>query len=226
MSSVTHSPKSIRSRPAFASPTRVAEPPRLLILFAHPQPHRSRVNGLLADSVRGLDGVTFHDLYEAWPDGAIDVPSEQALLAKHDTVVLQHPFYWYSTPPLLKEWVDVVLTWGWAYGRGGTALKGKRMMTAITAGGLEAGYQKGGFNRFTVRELLAPMDQTAVLCGMQYLPPFVVHGTHRLDDAGIAVAVAEYRSVIQALVAGRTPPADPQRCNADLAWTVAPSEAR
>jgi glutathione-regulated potassium-efflux system ancillary protein KefG len=214
------------SRPAFAAPTRVAESPRVLVLYAHPQPHRSRVNQALAGAIRELDGVTFHDLYEAWPDGAIDVPFEQELLARHSTIVMQHPFYWYSVPPLLKEWIDVVLTWGWAYGRGGTALLGKRVMTAITAGGLEAGYQRDGYNRFTVRELLAPVDQTAFLCGMAYLPPFVVYGTHRLEEPGVAQATADYRAVIEALRDGRTPPADLPRCNADLAWVLRPVEGK
>jgi glutathione-regulated potassium-efflux system ancillary protein KefG len=37
---------------------------RVLILFAHPALEKSRVNCRLADAVRRLDGVTFHDLYE------------------------------------------------------------------------------------------------------------------------------------------------------------------
>ncbi|WP_396125955.1 NAD(P)H-dependent oxidoreductase [Brevibacillus laterosporus] len=25
------------------------------------------------------------------------------------------PFYWYSSPPLLKKWLDDIFTHGWAY---------------------------------------------------------------------------------------------------------------
>ncbi len=92
----------------------------ILILFAHPALEKSRVNRHLVAGVRDLPGVTFHDLYEAYPDFNILVPHEQELLEAHDVVVLQHPFYWYSTPALVKEWEDLVLQHGWAYGTGGT----------------------------------------------------------------------------------------------------------
>ena len=172
---------------------------RVLILFAHPALEKSRVNRPLAAAVRGLAGVTFHDLYEAYPDFDVDVRREQGLLTAHDLVVFQHPFYWYSTPALVKQWEDLVLEHGWAYGTGGTALRGKTWLSAVTTGGREAAYQHDGYNRFTIRELLAPLEQTARLCGMQFLPPFVVHGTHRLDQADIDGAAAEYRRAIEAL---------------------------
>ena len=50
-----------------------------------------------------------------------------------------------------------------------------------------------------MRELLAPFEQTARLCGMRYLPPFVVHGTHTLDERGIEGYAADYRSILMAL---------------------------
>jgi glutathione-regulated potassium-efflux system ancillary protein KefG len=172
---------------------------RVLVLFAHPALEKSRVHRRLVERVRGLAGVTFHDLYEAYPDFDVDVKREQALLLAHDTVVLQHPFYWYSTPALLKQWEDLVLEHGWAYGTGGTALRGKRMVSAITTGGSESAYTEAGHNRFTIRQLLAPLEQTARLCGMDSLPPFVVHGTHRLDAGGIERAAEEYGRFVAAL---------------------------
>lgn len=93
---------------------------RVLVLFAHPAVHKSRINRHLADAVRGLEQVTFHDLYEAYPDFLIDVPREQELLRSHDVIVVQHPFYWYSTPAIFKEWMDLVLEYGFAYGKGGS----------------------------------------------------------------------------------------------------------
>jgi len=172
---------------------------RVLILFAHPALHRSRVNRVLVEAVRSLDGVTFHDLYEAYPDLHLDVDREQALLREHDVLVWQHPFFWYSAPALVKEWQDLVLELGFAYGEGGTALRGKRALTAITTGGPADSYHSEGMNRFTVREFLAPFEQTARLCGMEYLEPFVVHGTHQLSKAQIADAADAYRARITAL---------------------------
>ena len=176
---------------------------RILILFAHPALEKSRVNQVLAKEVRDLDGVTFHDLYEEYPEFDIDVGREQKLLEAHDLVVLHHPFFWYSTPAILKQWQDLVLEHGWAYGRTGSALRGKKVLSVITTGGREIAYQKDGHNRFTMRQLLAPIEQTAYLCGMDYLPPFVVHGTHGMTAPEMDAHARDYRRALEALRDGR-----------------------
>lgn len=158
---------------------------KILVLFGHPAIQKSRVNRQLAQAAREVAGVTFHDLYEAYPDLAIDVKTEQELLLAHDVIVFQHPFYWYSAPAIFKEWNDLVLEYGFAYGPGGEKLENKAWLNVITTGGPEDAYNAEGYNRFTIRQLLAPMDQTAYLCGMHFLPPFSVHGTldlHPIKD--------------------------------------------
>src|SRR5690349_3159009 len=95
---------------------------KILILFAHPRLRNSVVQSALIKAVAGLEGVTFRDLYASYPDYMIDVEAEQKALLAHDVIVLQHPFYWYSSPAIIKEWQDLVLENGWAYGPGGTAL--------------------------------------------------------------------------------------------------------
>jgi glutathione-regulated potassium-efflux system ancillary protein KefG len=173
---------------------------RILVLFAHPVLERSRVNRRLLAAVRDLAGVTVHDLYDAYPTLYIDAKREQRLLVEHDVIVFQHPFYWYSTPAILKEWQDLVLEHGWAYGHGGTQLRGKITFNAITTGGPESAYRRGGYNRYTIRELLAPWDQTAHLCGMRFLAPFAVHAALRVaGDDDVAQARAAYRQLIEAL---------------------------
>ena len=173
---------------------------RVLVLFAHPVLERSRVNVRLVDAIRDVEGVTIRDLYEEYPTLSIDVGLEQQLLVDHDVIVFQHPFYWYSVPAILKEWQDLVLEHGWAYGEGGTKLRGKTTFNAITTGGPETAYQKGGYNRFSIRELLAPWDQTAYLCGMKFLAPFAVHAALRVrKDEDVAPHRASYRKLIEAL---------------------------
>lgn len=173
---------------------------RVLVLFAHPVLERSRVNRRLLEALTDLEGVTIQDLYEVYPTMAIDVDREQELLLAHDVIVFQHPFYWYSCPAILKEWQDLVLEHGWAYGKGGTHLRGKVTLNAITTGGPETAYHKDGYNRFTVRELLAPWDQTAHLCGMSFLAPFAVHAALKVvTDADLANAKTGYRTLIEAL---------------------------
>lgn len=176
---------------------------RVLLLFAHPALEKSRVHRRLVREAPGLPGVTFHDLYEAYPDFDVDVPREQELLLAHDLIVLQHPFFWYSTPPLVKQWEDLVLEHGWAYGSQGRALEGKRMLSLITAGGGSAAYEPEGYNRFTIRELLAPIEQTARLCRMEYLPPYVIFGTHRMTGEDIERAAERYRQLLLGLAEDR-----------------------
>lgn len=180
--------------------------PKVLVLYAHPGAESSRANRALRAAVEGLPGVTFHDLYERYPDFFIDVALEQGLLEAHDALVFQHPFYWYSCPPLLKEWMDRVLEHGFAYGEGGHALRGKHFLQVITTAGSEARYRHGGLNHFTVRELLRPFEQSAHLCGMVTHAPLVAHGVRNLDDEALAAVAARYRTVLEALAAGHPPP--------------------
>lgn len=176
-------------------------PKPVLILFAHPAYEKSRVHRALTAAVRDLPAVTFHDLYEAYPDLDVDVPREQALLQAHDVIVFQHPFYWYSVPPLLKQWMDLVLEHGWAYGSTGRALEGKVLQVATTAGGRESAYGPDGLNRFTFREFLRPIEATARLCRMVFTEPWVRAGTHVMSPADAAAAAQDYVGLIRRLQA-------------------------
>jgi len=174
----------------------------------------------LLTAARSVADVTVHDLYDAYSDFDIDVAREQALLLAHDIIVWQHPFYWYSTPPLVKQWGDLVLVHGWACQRDGTALHGKRWLHAVSTGGSEQAYQHNGNNRFTIRELLAPLEQTARLCGMRWLAPFVVHGTHVLVDDAFVEAAHDHARVLTALrdgVLDEDAAAELPRLNANVA---------
>lgn len=180
--------------------TELSAPRRILVLFAHPVLERSRVNRRLIDAARAVTGVHVHDLYEEYPSLNLNVKREQALLDQHDVVVFQHPFYWYSTPAILKEWQDLVLEHNWAYGSKGKHLQGKITFNALTTGGPEQAYAAEGYNRFTIRQLLAPWEQTASLCGMRYLAPFVVHSALRLEtDEHLRPAVQDYTRLLAAL---------------------------
>ena len=190
------------------------------MLFAHPSLERSEVNRPLVKATSRVDGVTLVDLYAEYPDLAIDIDLEQGRLLEHDIIVFMHPLYWYSTPAILKEWQDLVLEHGFAYGSNGTALHGKIFFSALTAGGSEAGYCAEGFDHFTIRELLRPLEQTAIICGMVYLPPFALFGARTAVDEGrVNAHVADWVHVLTALRDGRLDIAaarDLPRLNADL----------
>jgi glutathione-regulated potassium-efflux system ancillary protein KefG len=168
-------------------------PPRILLLFVHPFPHRSKVNHMLLERVRDLPGVEISDLYERYPDFHIDIYAEQQRLRDIDLLVVQHPFYWYSAPAMLKQWQDTVLEYGFAFGTGGTVLHGKDWLSVVTVGQSAQAYLPDGRNRHTVEELLFPYECAANHCGMRYLEPFVIPGAQRLDEDEMAQWADAYR---------------------------------
>lgn len=170
-----------------------------LLIYAHPYPNRSRANQRLLAAVRDLGELELRELYELYPDFDIDVPAEQAALQRAELVIWQHPLYWYSVPSLLKHWFDKVLLRGFAYGEGGTALHGKRCLWVATTGGDDAAYSSSGMHARPFDEYVPVIEQTARFCGMQWLPPLIVHGAHRVSEAELESAAEAYRARVQAL---------------------------
>ncbi len=177
----------------------------LLVQYAHPQPWASRINRTMRDAIADLDGVHVNDLYARYPDFLIDAAYEKRLCAEADLVVFHHPLYWYSAPPLLREWQDRVLGYGWAYGREGTALSGKMLLSAVSTGGPERAFRIDGRNRFPLEYFLLPFDQMAHLCGMRYLAPLIFYGAHGADLTAVETHAAAYRERLIALRDGGEP---------------------
>ncbi|APU11571.1 NAD(P)H-dependent oxidoreductase [Cellulophaga lytica] len=172
---------------------------KILVLFSHPNFEKSRANSILIEKIKEKEGVTIHDLYERYPDFNVDVAVEKELLNSHDIIIWHHPLYWYSCPPLMKQWMDMVLEFGWAYGPNGTALYGKKCLNVITTGGTRAVYCKEGTNSFSVNEFLRPFEQTANLCGMYYYPPFTVMGTHKIEEEALHSYAHQYDNLLDLL---------------------------
>lgn len=175
-------------------------PTKILILFAHPMFERSLINQALVQHIPKSTFITFHDLYEEYPEFDIDVKREQELLEAHDIIIWQHPLYWYSCPPLLKQWIDLVLEYNWAYGKKGDFLKDKKLIQVITTGGKKDNYCATGRDRYTIPDLLEPFNQTAKVCKMHYLPPFVIHGTHSISSEEIDFYSKQYKQLLQYLI--------------------------
>lgn len=167
--------------------------PSILVLAAHPNLHLSRVNRALMQAGHSVINVTVRDLYALYPDHLIDVPAEQALAGQADLIVWLHPIHWYSMPPLMKQWLDDVLTVGWAYGPGGQALRGKDMWLVATTGGTQEAYHPQGYNRYFFDAFLPPYEQTATLCGLRFLPPLILHGAHAVSRQELEAHVQVYR---------------------------------
>ena len=165
----------------------------VLLVLAHPALERSRANRAMLRAAVSVPGIVLDDLYEAYPDFLVDVRVEQRRLVAHDVIVLQFPLYWYSTPALLKEWIDAVWLHGFAYGKGGTAMTGKTLFVACSAGSPTGDYRHEGSHYYSVLEFLRPLERTAALCHMAWEEPFIMHQSRLRDDDSLAAEVSRYR---------------------------------
>ncbi|MBF9001767.1 glutathione-regulated potassium-efflux system ancillary protein KefG [Vibrio sp. CAIM 722] len=155
--------------------------PKVLIIYAHPDPDQSKANKALIKKIRSLKHVTILDLYATYPDFFIDIHAEHQRLLSHDVIVFQHPLYMYSCPALLKEWIDTVLGKGFAFGES-SALKGKYWRSVITTGGREQAFGEQGYNRYSLNQILQPFELTASLCQMEWVEPLVLYWARNVTD--------------------------------------------
>ncbi len=142
------------------------------MILAHPNWGNSIANKIIAEEIGALDNVKVRDIGKLYSDFNIDIEAEQEALLNADRVIFQYPIYWYNMPPVLKQWFDKVLTYGFAYGEGGYKLEGKEMMASVTTGDPEEGYEGGILDS----NILFPLEGTAGFCKMKYLSPIVLHG--------------------------------------------------
>lgn len=156
----------------------------------------SVVNRALAQAAGTVDGVQARDEYALYPNFQIDVAAEQEALARADRIVWQFPMYWYSSPALLKQWEDMVLSYGWAYGTN-FALEDKELMIAVSCGADRDKYREDGEYGVNGSDLLLPFRTTARYTKMQWDEPFVVHSAMNISDAQVQAACAEYIQRLQ-----------------------------
>lgn len=168
-----------------------------LLIVAHPDISASRANRALLDGLAGIPGIDIVDLYRTYPDERIDLAVERDRLLGARRLILQFPMFWYSTPPLLKRWQDVVLTpLIYLEPESASALQGLPVMAATTTGGPTASYEQSGMR---VDDLFAPLRATAKKAGWLWQPPFALHDVRTLNDDQLAQAGQAYRSVVLAM---------------------------
>jgi glutathione-regulated potassium-efflux system ancillary protein KefF len=170
----------------------------ITVVYAHPYPGRSIACKALVEALSGVPDLEVRAIYSLYPDFDIDPAAERAALERAGLVVWLHPLYWYGVPGMMKHWFDVVLTKGWAYGEGGTALAGKDCLWVATTGGNDLAYSAQGRHRRPFDDFIAPVEMTARYCNMNWLDPFVVHGSHELTADSLKARGAALRDSLTA----------------------------
>ena len=173
---------------------------KTLIYYAHPGQRHSQANQEMFRAAEQLDGISCIDLYATYPRFDINIDREQQRLLEHDVVIFQFPLFWYSTPSLLKELIDLVLEHGFAYGHGGDKLKGKKLLVATTTAGPADAYTTEGYQKYPIRTFLTPLERTAGLCHMEFVAPYVLYGALRASyEDGLLPHVKGYETLLSAL---------------------------
>ncbi|MEC0123653.1 NAD(P)H-dependent oxidoreductase [Paenibacillus pabuli] len=174
---------------------------KTLVIVAHPNIKTSVINKRWIEELRQYpDKYTIHELYNVYPDGHIDVQQEQQLIEAHDHLVLQFPIYWFSSPPLLKQWLDEVFTYGWAYGSKGDKLQQRKAALAVSVGIKEEDYHEDGAYRYTLGQLLSPFETTFLYCNADYRSFFAFYGAeHEPAESELIKSTQGYLNFIDNL---------------------------
>ncbi len=179
----------------------------VIVIVGHPNIKASYANKHIINLLSQEKNVELRILSDLYPDFNINVEAEQSALLIADIIIFQYPLYWYNVPPILKLWIDEVLTYGFAFGKTGDKLRGKNLWLSITVGGLKSSYSVGGYNNFEFDQLLFPLYQTANHSGMkltqvvnsfqmEYIPDF----QNNLDD--VKARAEEHANKLLELIRG------------------------
>ena len=140
---------------------------KTLVIVDHPFYDQSVVNRRWLDEVRKYpDEFLVHNLQSSYPRSSIDPALAHSIIDNNGAIVFQFPMFWFNTPPMLKSWVDIVLSPGWAYA-GGKHLEGRKVAFAVTCGGSEDNYTPEGIG-FSVEQFLNSYICAFKRCGAEY----------------------------------------------------------
>lgn len=119
---------------------------------------------------------------------AEDIRGELEKLQWCDLLILNFPVFWFSTPAILKGWIDRVLVSGLCYGgmrfydHGG--MRSKKAMISITLGGKPHMFGPDAIHGELELMLRHLLRGTLAYTGFQVLPPFVgYHVPYITDEA-------------------------------------------
>ena len=141
--------------------------PSTLFIAGNPHASRSPFIASIQPAIRA-QGIEWISLADEASDGSFDVPAFQSMMSRSEVIVLHFPLYWYSPPALVKNWLDSILTSGWAFPGATSKLRGKTMVLSVTTGAPLPSFQPDGSNGSTLEALLLPLERTARYCGMKW----------------------------------------------------------
>ena len=136
---------------------------KVLMILAHPNIGNSIGNKIISSKIAQQKNTEVRHLNTLYPNFKIDIEAEQQALLKADTIIFQFPLFWYSTPGILKEWIDQVLLYGFAFGTN-SKLTNKKLIISFTIGSPIKDYPKEIIDKITF-----PFQGLAKYCKIDYV---------------------------------------------------------
>ncbi len=146
---------------------------------------------------------------------AADVLAEIRKIQWCDLLILNFPLFWFSTPAILKGWMDRVFVSGLFYGgkrfydRGG--MRGKKALVSLTLGGQPHMFGPQGIHGELEAMLRPLLRGSLAYAGFEVLRPFVAYHVPYISDearGGILSAYRRYLGDLPAIPALEFPSMD------------------
>lgn len=129
-----------------------------------------------------------------------DIMREIDKVSRADHIILQFPLWWFSTPAILKGWLDRVLVKGFAYDTGKIfndgLLKGKKAVLVVSTQSPESAYQSAGVHHATIDVFIHPIHHTLRFAGIDTLAPFVTYGAFNLEETRTKKIAQDYQDYL------------------------------
>ncbi|NLX16357.1 MAG: NAD(P)H-dependent oxidoreductase [Ramlibacter sp.] len=131
---------------------------------------------------------------------ASDIQSEIAKVEWSDLLILNFPIFWFSTPAILKGWIDRVFVSGLFYGgkrfydQGG--MRGKRVLVTFTIGGQPHMFGPEAIHG-EIELMLRPLLRgTLAYAGFDVLPPFAAYHVPYISHEARCAILDDYRDYL------------------------------
>ena len=151
--------------------------PKVLMILAHPDFEKSLANKQIKNKLAQENNVEIRHLNQLYPNHKINVQAEQEALKNADVIIFQYPLFWYSVPSILKEWIDSIFTYGFAFGKGNYQLEGKKIIVSFTTGSSSKDYPED-----VVEKIVFPFKGLANFCKMNYITTVYSHEIANYSD--------------------------------------------
>ncbi|MBL4592588.1 MAG: NAD(P)H-dependent oxidoreductase [Flavobacteriales bacterium] len=168
---------------------------KTLMILTHPKIDESIGNRIISNVIAKQENTEVRHLDKLYPDFKINIKAEQEALLKADTIIIQYPIFWYSTPAILKQWIDQVIQFGFAFGDDNYNLEGKKLIASFTIGSPVKDYPQE-----IIDKIIFHLQGLAEYCKMEYVGEIFCNDINGYSDGAKENAIKAANNHAQKLL--------------------------